>query len=114
MQVRGSRLKASAYEIHKPSHTDTHGTANTMQRDFLQQQPCHQCALVLVNQAIVGVQDELPATILAAMILFARVDMAIFLALLGTTRWTRLSHDHSPLAGLLVSVDDCANHTTES
>jgi hypothetical protein len=59
--------------------------------------------LVLVNETDVGVHDELPATGLAAMILFASVDMAIFLELRGCTGWTRFSCNHSFLLTSLVS-----------
>jgi hypothetical protein len=50
------------------------------------------------------VHDELPATGLAAMVLFASVDMAIFLELRGCTGWTRVSCTHSFLLTSLVSI----------
>jgi hypothetical protein len=53
--------------------------------------------LLLINQAVFSMHNELSATLLAAMILFARVNMPIFLELLGTARRTRVSHDHSCL-----------------
>jgi hypothetical protein len=73
-----------------------------MQGDFLQQETGDQSALVLVNETDVGVHDELPATGLAAMILFASVDMAIFLELRGCTGWTHFSCNQSFLLTSLV------------
>jgi hypothetical protein len=37
LQVLGSCLKAGNYEVHEPPHTDTNGTANAMQGNFLKQ-----------------------------------------------------------------------------
>jgi hypothetical protein len=60
--------------------------------------------LVLSNQAAFGVHNELSAASLAAMMLFASMNMPIFLELLRTARWTRVSHDHTCLLASLVSA----------
>jgi hypothetical protein len=50
--------------------------------------------LALINDTVLGVQRELSATILALMVLFAIMNVTIFLELLGCTLWTRLSDAH--------------------
>jgi hypothetical protein len=60
--------------------------------------------LILSNQAVLSVHDELSATGRASMVLFATVNVAIFLEALGSALWTRASYDHSyPLASLVSS-----------
>ena len=76
-----------------------------MQGDVLTESACDESASVLINQAVFRVHDELSPTILASMVLLPRVYMAIFLEVLGSTRWTRVSHDHSALAASHISVD---------
>jgi hypothetical protein len=41
--------------------------------------------------------NKLSATGLASMVLFAIMNMTVFRELLGSTPWTRISHDHSCL-----------------
>ena len=60
--------------------------------------------MALSNHAIFGVQNTLLTECLAAMVLCAMVNVAILLEVLGATRWTRVSHDHSGLLASLVSV----------
>jgi hypothetical protein len=67
--------------------------------------------LVPVNDIVVRVQAQLAATVLAAMVLFASVDMTVFLALMGCTLWTRVSDDHGFLLTSLVQVGILTNHT---
>jgi hypothetical protein len=54
-----------------------------------------QSAWVLGNQMVFSIPNELSATILAAMVLFAVMSVAISLEVLGSRRWTRVSLDHS-------------------
>lgn len=53
-----------------------------------------QSASLLFNDTILSVQDKLSATVFAPMMLFAGVDVAIFLALRGLTGRTCVSDDH--------------------
>jgi hypothetical protein len=46
--------------------------------------------------------NKLSAAGFASMVLFAMVNMTVLLELLGSTRWTRIAHDHSYL---LASMD---------
>jgi hypothetical protein len=55
--------------------------------------------------------DEWPATGLAAMIVFARMEMAIFLELRGCTGWTRFSCNHSFLPTSWYQLAVLTNHT---
>jgi hypothetical protein len=114
MQVRRCRVTASSHAVHQPPHTDANGTAEPVEGDFLQEQAFHQAASTFINHAVLGVQDELSATVLAAMILFAVVNMAVFLVLRGCTRWTCLSDGHGCLLASLIAVSGLANHTIRS
>jgi hypothetical protein len=54
-----------------------------------------QRAWVLGNQMVCSMPNELSATILAALVLFAVMSVAISLEGVGSRRWTRVSLDHS-------------------
>ena len=54
-----------------------------------------QSAWVLGNQMFFSMPNELSATILAAMVLFAVMSVAISLEVLASIRWTRVARDHS-------------------
>jgi hypothetical protein len=60
--------------------------------------------LFFVNHTVAGVQDNLAATRLTLMVLLPGMNMAVFLELLGSTRGTCLSHDHSALLASFVLV----------
>src|SRR5262245_19052005 len=100
-----------AYEVFDASDTDAHRTADAMQRGFLAEQAFYQSLLFCAHYAIVRVEDKLPATRFAAMVLLPIVNMTIFLEALGATRWTRLSHDHNCLHPPWYRLVILINHT---
>jgi hypothetical protein len=53
-----------------------------------------QVMLSLVNDAILRLQHALSATVFTLMVLFAVVDVSVFLETLRVTLWTGISHDH--------------------
>jgi len=112
MEVVREHRKTAAYKVHEPSDTDTHRTADVRQRDFLAEQAFHQAPLFCANHAVVGVQDTLPATCLAAMVLLSIVRMAMFLELLGCTLWTRVSDVYGFLLTLWYRLVVLINNTT--
>ena len=68
----------------------------------------------LFNDTVLSVQDTLSATVFATVMLFAGVDVAIFLALLGLTGWTCVSDDHRFLLTSQISHSlMLTNHTME-
>jgi hypothetical protein len=60
--------------------------------------------LFLRRGAVLGVHDKLATAGLALMVLLAIMNMAIFLKLLRSTSWARVSHDHGSLLTSAVSV----------
>jgi hypothetical protein len=56
-----------------------------------------ECALFLCNEVLLEAPDELPATVVAVMILFAVVNVPIFLILGGLASRTHISDDHDLL-----------------
>jgi hypothetical protein len=60
---------------------DPHGTTNAAQRQALQQQPLDQISGVIRDEVQLKAIDKLTSTVLALMVLFAIVDVAVFLVL---------------------------------
>ena len=73
----------------------THRAADAPQRDPLQEKAFNQRALVCGNQALVSLSDKLALTHLALVILFAIMDVTIFLELLRSTLGASVSRNHS-------------------
>jgi hypothetical protein len=73
---------------------DPHGTTDTAQRDPLDQQAFDQRSCVSRDEVLFEAVDKLAAAVMALMVLFAVVDVAIVLVLGRLTPWTHLSDDH--------------------
>jgi hypothetical protein len=63
-------------------------------RETLAQQVLNQCVLLGRNDAVFGAGHKLASACRALMILFAAVNMAVFLELCRSTRWTRVADNH--------------------
>ena len=100
----GTSREALNHKVHKPFETNANGTTNPVQGDFFAQQTFHQGALFLRNGTALGAHDKLATAGLALMVLLAIVNMAIFLKLLHSTSWARVSHAHGLLLTSAVSV----------
>jgi hypothetical protein len=87
--------KALHHKVHEPRETDTYSPTDPAQGNALAQQMLNQRALLVSNEALFGVGHKLASTGLALMILFAGVNMAIFLELCRPTLWARISDNHS-------------------
>ena len=79
MPVLGSCLEAVHHKVHEPLNPTAIDPADPVQGDFLPHQACHEDALLLSNGALLSVQDKLPATVLALMVLLAGVHMPVSL-----------------------------------
>ena len=77
---------------------DSHRTANAAQRNPLYQQAFDQGSGVLRDEVLFEAVDKLTAAGMALMVLFAVVDVAIFLVLGRLTPWTYISDDHRLLS----------------
>jgi hypothetical protein len=81
--------------VQEPRETDTDGTADPAERDALVQQLFDPQALLGRNSPVEGVCGKLAAARFPLMILLPMASMTIFLVPVGSTGWTRVSHDHN-------------------
>jgi hypothetical protein len=79
MQMRRRRGKAGHHEVHQPAKTHSQSAAYAVQRNLLAQQVFHYQTLFFVYHALGGVDDKLPATVLAWVMLFAIMNVVILL-----------------------------------
>jgi len=108
MQMIRQGCKALDEKTQEPLEGDPYRATNTPQRETLHQQAFDKTALVLRDEVLLTALDELASTVVAVMILFAIMNVPVFLILGGLTRWTHFSDDHDFLltsAGLASDVD---------
>jgi hypothetical protein len=97
MQMIRQCLEALDQKPQEPLEGDAHRTTDAAQRNPLHQQAFDQTTLVVGDKILLEALDELPPTVVAVMILFAIVNVAIFLKLGGLTLWTDVSDNHGVL-----------------
>src|SRR5262245_48241577 len=105
-------LEALGEKTQEPLESDAYRTTDAAQRETFQQQAFDERRLVLRDEVLFKTVDKLPSAVVTVMILFAIVNMAIFLKLGGLAPWTDVSDDHGVL---LTSADEDAflvNHST--
>jgi hypothetical protein len=94
MEMIRQGLEALDQETQEPLECDTHRTTDAAQRDPLYQQVFDECSYVSRDEVLFEAVDKLTAAVMALMVLFAVVDVAIFLVLRRLTPWTHISDDH--------------------
>jgi hypothetical protein len=77
----GQGFKTVDNKAQEPLEFDPHGTTNAAQRQALQQQALDQSSGVIRDEVLLKAIDKLTSTVLALMVLFAVVDVAVFLVL---------------------------------
>jgi hypothetical protein len=87
-------LEALDQETSEPLEVDPHRTTDTRQRYSLPQPAFDQRSAVIRDGVLCEAVDKLTATVIALMVLFAMVDVAIVLVLGGLTPWTHVADDH--------------------
>jgi hypothetical protein len=80
--------------VYEPRETDTHGTAETAERETLTSQLSDPLALLGRNAPVEGVRRTLAVARFTLMILLPMTGMTIFLVPMRSTRWARVSDDH--------------------
>ena len=70
---------------------------STTQRETFEQQAFDETTLVLRDEVLFAALDKLASTVVAVMILFAIVNVSVFLKLGGLTPWADISDDHGVL-----------------
>jgi hypothetical protein len=106
IQMVGQCRKAGAYKVHEPPDAHTHNTANPVEGEFLAQQAFHQGTILSRHETLSREENKLATTGLTLVVLFAVMDMPIFLELLGSTCWTCLSHEDHCVQASLIFVGD--------
>jgi hypothetical protein len=81
----------------EPLEGDAHRTTDAAQRNALHQQAFDQAPLISGDGVLLAALDKLASTVVAVMVLFAIVNVAIFLKLRGLAPWTDVSNNHSVL-----------------
>jgi len=79
MEVIRTGSKALHHKVQQPRETDTHGAADSAERDALTQQVFNHGALLIRNATVVGRGNKLALAGFTLTILFAMAGMAIFL-----------------------------------
>ena len=72
-------LKALDQKTQEPLEGDAHRTTDAAQRNPLHQQAFDKTTFVIGDEVLLAALDELPATVMTVMILFAIVNVTIFL-----------------------------------
>ena len=93
---------------------DSHRTTDTAQRDPLHQQAFNQRSGVIGDERLRKAVDKLAPTGLASMVLFAVVNVTVFLVLGGLTPWADVSDDHGLLLTSAGWVSVLVNNSTEA
>lgn len=91
------RRTAGDPKAQKPPETDTSCPAHAMEGTLLAEPAFHEGALCFANHPVVGLEDTWATTRRAVMVLLPSLSMTIALQSLGTTCWTRFSHDPNAL-----------------
>jgi hypothetical protein len=94
MEMIRQGLEALDQETQEPLECDTHRTADAAQRDPLYQQVFDERSCVSRDEVLCEAVDKLTAAVMALMVLFAVVDVAIFRMLRRLTPRTFISDDH--------------------
>jgi hypothetical protein len=94
MKMIRQGLEALDQATQEPLEVDTHRTADAAQRYPLDQHVFDQRSCVSRDEVLCEAVDKLTAAVLAVMVLFAVVDVAIFLVLGRLTPRALISDDH--------------------
>jgi hypothetical protein len=97
MQMIRQGLEALDQKTQEPFEGDAHRTTDAAQRNSLHQQAFNKTTLVIGDEVLLAALDKLAPTVVAVMVLFAIVNVAIFLKLGGLALWTDVSDNHGVL-----------------
>jgi hypothetical protein len=94
MEMIRQCLNALDEKTQQPFELDPHGAADASSRNPLHQPAFDQRSGVSRDAVLCEAVDKLTAAVMALMVLFAVVDVAIVLVLGRLTPWTHISDDH--------------------
>ena len=98
------RPKALDQKAHEPLECDTYSAADAAQRYPLHQQAFDESSCVLRDEVLFEAVDKLTPAVVALMVLFAVVNVTVFLILGRLTPWAHVSDNHGLLLTSLSSV----------
>ena len=96
----------------EPLEGDAHRTTDAAQRETFQQQAFDERTLVLRDEVLFKTVDKLPSAVVALLVLFAMVNVPVFLVLGGLTLRVDVSDDQSVLLTSAGWVRVLGNHST--
>src|SRR5262249_32434938 len=91
------RCKALDEKAQEPLEGDPYCTTDTSQGNPFHQQAFDQTTLVIGDEVLRGALDELASAVVAVMVLFAVMNVPVFLKLGGLAPWTDVSDNHGVL-----------------
>ena len=94
MEMIRQGLEALDQKVQQPLETHADSPTNTAQGNPFHQQAFDERACILRDEILFAAFDKLPSAVVALMVLFAVVDVAIFLVLGRLTPRTLISDDH--------------------
>jgi len=94
MQMIGQSLEALDQKPQEPLEGNAHRTTDAAQRNPLYQQAFDKTPLVLGDEVLLEALYELAPTIVAVMVLFAVMNVTVFLVLGGLALRTHFSDEH--------------------
>jgi|SRR5882724_10791650 hypothetical protein len=97
MEMIRQGLNALDETTQQPCELDPHGAADASSRHPLHQQAFDQRSCASRDAVVFEAVDKLAAAVMAVMVLFAVVDVAIFLVRGRLTPWTPIADDHRVL-----------------
>jgi len=90
-------LEALDQKTQEPLKGDAHRTTDAAQRNPLYQQAFDKTPLVIGDEVLLEALHELAPTVMTVMVLFAVMNVTVFLKLRGLALWTDISDDHGVL-----------------
>jgi hypothetical protein len=94
MGVIGTGGTAFYRKVQELCEANAYSPTDPAERDALVQQVLDHCALLVSHNVVFGAGHKLASAGLALMMLFAAVNMAVFLELWRATLWACVSDDH--------------------
>ena len=97
MEMIRQGLEALDQKPQEPLEGDAHRTTDAAQRHALHQQAFDQAPLISGDEVLLAALDKLAPTVVAVMVLFAVMNVPVFLKLGGLAPWADISDDHGVL-----------------
>jgi hypothetical protein len=112
MEMIRQGLEALDQKVQQPLEAHADSPTNTAQGNPFHQQAFDERACILRDEILFAAVDKLPSAVVALMVLFAVVNVPVFLVLGGLTLRADISDDHGVLLTSAGWVSVLVNHST--